>query len=47
MTFPNNKPIIISVGGSLLVPNGGIDTKFLTDLNSFIRREVKRGRRFF
>ncbi|MCX7881108.1 MAG: UMP kinase [Patescibacteria group bacterium] len=40
-------PIIISVGGSLIVPNGGIDTKFLSKLNIFIRNQVKKGRRFF
>lgn len=32
--------IIISVGGSLIVPNGGIDTEFLTKLNTFIRNQI-------
>jgi len=32
--------VIISVGGSLIVPNGGIDTKFLSNLNSFIRKQL-------
>lgn len=32
--------IIISVGGSLIVPNGGIDTSFLSQLNSFIRNQI-------
>lgn len=32
--------IIISVGGSLIVPNTGIDTKFLSQLNSFIRNQI-------
>lgn len=32
--------IIISVGGSLIVPGGGIDTKFLSQLNSFIRNQI-------
>jgi len=32
--------IIISVGGSLIVPNGGIDTEFLSQLNSFIRNQI-------
>lgn len=32
--------IIISVGGSLIVPNGGIDTKFLKQLNTFIREQL-------
>lgn len=40
-------PIIISVGGGLIVPNGGIDTVFLKKLNSFIRSQVKLGKRFF
>lgn len=32
--------IIISVGGSLIVPNGGIDTDFLSQLNTFIRSQI-------
>lgn len=40
-------PIIISVGGSLLIPNGGVDTVFLSKLNKFIRSYVKQGKRFF
>ncbi|MCS7093090.1 MAG: UMP kinase [Patescibacteria group bacterium] len=46
--FFNKKdpPIVISVGGSLIVPNGGIDTKFLANLNHFIRAQVAKGRRF-
>lgn len=40
-------PIILSVGGSLIVPNGGIDVDFLNKLNDFIRKQVKKGRRFF
>jgi len=39
-------PIIISVGGSLIVPNGGADTIFLSKLNKLIRSEVIKGRRF-
>lgn len=41
------KPIILSLGGSLIVPNGGIDINFLKKFNAFIRRQVKKGRRFF
>lgn len=47
MTFDKEKVIIISVGGSLVVPNGGINTNFLKKLNSFIRKEVKKGKKFF
>ena len=39
-------PIIISVGGSLIVPNSGINTDFLIKLNKLIREEVAKGRRF-
>ena len=42
-----SSPVIISLGGSLVVPNGGIDTKFLTDFNIFIRKKIAEGRRFF
>lgn len=49
MLFANKyqETIVLSVGGSLISPNGGIDTKFLKNLNTFIRRHVKKGRRFF
>ena len=40
-------PLVISIGGSLIVPNGGIDYVFLTKLNRLIRKQVKKGRRFF
>ncbi len=41
--------IVMSVGGSLIVPNGGIDTKFLSELNKFIRDELAKNpnRQFF
>lgn len=39
-------PIIISVGGSLIVPNGGVNTDFLIKLNRLIREEVANGKRF-
>ncbi len=32
--------IVLSVGGSLLVPDGGVSTDFLTKLNAFIRSEL-------
>lgn len=41
--------VVISVGGSLIVPNGGIDTKFLQNLNKFVRDELAKNenRQFF
>lgn len=39
-------PIVISVGGSLVVPPSGINTNFLKDFRRLILAEVKRGRRF-
>lgn len=41
--------IIISVGGSLVVPRGGINTKFLTKLNEFVRAQLAnhKDRQFF
>jgi len=47
MTIGDNT-FILSLGGSLVVPNGGIDTQFLLELNTFIRRQVsEKNRRFF
>lgn len=41
--------IAISVGGSLIYPDGGIDTKFLSNLNKFIRDQLAEdeNRQFF
>jgi uridylate kinase len=41
--------IVMSIGGSLVVPNGGIDTKFLSELNKFIRDQLAKypNRQFF
>lgn len=41
--------IIMSIGGSLIVPNGGIDTQFLQKLNQFIRAQLakNKNRQFF
>lgn len=33
--------VVISVGGSLLVPDGGVSVTFLSKLNTFIREELK------
>ncbi len=32
--------VVISVGGSLIYPEGGIDTKFLEKLNKFVREQL-------
>lgn len=41
--------VILSIGGSLVVPQGGINTEFLTKLNSFIRKQLSAhpNRQFF
>lgn len=41
--------IVISLGGSLIVPNGGIDIAFLKKFNDFIRKQLAahKGRQFF
>ncbi|MCR4326157.1 MAG: UMP kinase [Candidatus Roizmanbacteria bacterium] len=38
--------IVMSVGGSLIVPESGVNVSFLTKLNSFIRKNSTRNRRF-
>ncbi|MFH1632083.1 MAG: UMP kinase [bacterium] len=40
------KPIIMSIGGSLIVPNGGPDATYLRSLKKMIDGQLKRGRRF-
>ncbi len=41
--------IVMSIGGSLIVPNGGVDTKFLSQLNKFVRDQLanNKNRQFF
>lgn len=44
----SQETIILSLGGSLIVPNGGIDAKFLSAFNNFIRQQIsEKKRRFF
>jgi uridylate kinase len=39
---------VLSLGGSLVIPNGGIDIQFLCDFNAFIRNQISsKKRRFF
>ena len=42
-----SKPVVLSLGGSLVVPNGGIDTKYIDEFNAFIRKKVAEGWQFF
>ncbi|MBI2033319.1 MAG: UMP kinase [Candidatus Levybacteria bacterium] len=41
--------IVMSIGGSLVVPNGGINTAFLSKLNTFVRKQLSnhKNRQFF
>jgi uridylate kinase len=41
--------VVISVGGSLVIPGDGIDTKFLSELNKFVRDQLakNKNRQFF
>ncbi len=41
------KEYILSLGGSLIVPNGGPDIEFLQQFNRFIRKKATQGCRFF
>ena len=47
--FMQKDKIVISLGGSLIVPNGGIDITFLNKFNDFIRKQLgaHKGRQFF
>ncbi len=42
-----NENIMISLGGSVVHPDTGIDTKFLKGFNKLIREQIAKGRRFF
>jgi uridylate kinase len=49
MSSGYSERVIISVGGSLIVPNGGINTIFLSKFNLFIREQLAlhKNRQFF
>src|SRR3989344_4774888 len=42
----HNTPIVISLGGSLVVPNGGIDHHFLKRFKELIISEIEKNKRF-
>ena len=42
----NKEIIVISLGGSLIVPPKGIDHQFLKKFRALIIKEIKKGRRF-
>lgn len=49
MTHTNSltpSTLVLSVGGSLVVPNGNIDTDFLVGFKKLVERHAKRGWRF-
>lgn len=39
--------LVLSIGGSLIIPNGGPNVEFLNKLNIFVRRNVSKNRRLF
>lgn len=41
-----NRPVVISLGGSIIVPNGGVDTEFLKKFKAVILKNVRQGHRF-
>lgn len=43
----NESLYVLSVGGSIISPPGGIDVDFLKKLNGFIREYVEKGKKFF
>src|SRR5579884_391278 len=48
MTNKYRNAHVIKLGGSLIVPNGGIDTQYVKRFNTFIRRQVEeKNLRFF
>ena len=44
MTVNKKEKIVISLGGSLVVPGGGIDTNFLSGFNKFIRQKLAKNK---
>ncbi len=46
ISLKKSAPIVLSVGGSLIVPNGGPNITFLKSFKKFIDKEVANGKRF-
>jgi uridylate kinase len=46
MTHAHERPTVISIGGSIVVPKSGIDVPYLEKFRDLIRTETKKGRRF-
>jgi len=46
MKITDERIIVFSLGGSLVVPKEGIDVDFLRAFRTFVYREIKKGRRF-
>jgi len=44
--MPHTEPIVLSLGGSIVVPESGIDTAFLIDFAKLIKNRIKHGQRF-
>ncbi|MBI5619521.1 UMP kinase [Candidatus Gottesmanbacteria bacterium] len=42
-----DRAFVLSLGGSLVIPNGGIDTRFLSAFNTFIRNQISSNKRRF
>lgn len=44
---PDDQVFVLSLGGSLIVPNGGIDTVFLSEFYEFIKHQISHTKRRF
>ena len=45
--MPYKKAYIISLGGSLIIPQSGLDYKFLKEFRTLIINQIKKGNKFF
>jgi uridylate kinase len=46
MKVADERIVVISLGGSLVVPKEGIDVEFLREFRALVYREIKNGKRF-